>query len=75
LYAIGARRTAMSKSDVNDQRPGASYPLNVFDKSRFRDVPEELDAVIDNSFGYAANHIPLGEIGKFADFDNIGHDA
>ena len=50
-------------------------PLDVFDKSRFRDVTEELYAVIDNSFGHAANHIPLGEIRKFADFDDIGHDV
>ena len=49
--------------------------LNVFDKSGFRDVTEELDAVIDNSFGYAANHISLGEIRKLTDFDYIGHDA
>ena len=47
----------------------------MLDKSCFRDITEEVDAVIDDGLGHAANHIPLGEIRKFADFDDIGHDV
>ncbi len=43
----------------------------MLDESRFRNVAEELDAVIDDGLGHAANHVPLGEIRKFADFDDI----
>ena len=47
----------------------------MLEKSCFRDVTEEFDAVIDDGLRYAANHIPLGKIRKFADFDDIGYDV
>ena len=45
------------------------------DKGLFGDVAKEFDAVVNDGFGYAAHHVTLSQIGKFADLDNIRNDT
>jgi hypothetical protein len=46
----------------------------MLDECCFRDVAKKFGSIVDYRLRDAANHIALGEIGKFADFHNISND-
>ena len=70
--AAAASATGHSSAEFTQSIENLCAP-NMANESCFRNITEELDRIVDDRFGNATNHVPLGEIRKLADFDNVGY--